>query len=113
MSIGINDVFTFGKFKGKTFADVMANEPDGANWCCWLREEKKKSGQPRAFDKEANDVIDAAIRSSKTLRKKYQVWNATEQDLQEITKRQVEAQEQREIVDQQHDTAYAGEWGAW
>jgi hypothetical protein len=113
MSIGINDVFTFGKFKGKTFADVMANEPDGANWCCWLREEKKKSGQPRAFDKEANDVIDVAIRSSKTLRKKYQVWNATEQDLQEITKRQVEAQEQREVADQQRDMAYAGEWGAW
>lgn len=113
MSIGINDTFTFGKYKGRTFANVMTNDPDGAHWCCWLREEKKKSGQPRAFNKEANDVIDVAIRNSKTLRKKYQVWGATEQDLQEITRRQVEAQKQREAANRQRDLAYADQWGAW
>ena len=68
MSIGINDKFAFGKYKGKFFAEVML-EPDGPSWCCWLREEKKRSGQPRAFDTEANRVIDEAIRDSRTLRK--------------------------------------------
>ena len=113
MSIGINDIFTFGKFKGKTFADVMTTEPDGANWCCWLREEKKKSGQPRAFDKEANDVIDLAIRGSKSLQKKYPVWSVTEQDLSDAIKRQVEANDALMKADDERSMAYAGEWGAW
>lgn len=112
MSIGINDEFGFGKFKGKTFSEVMLL-PDGPNWCCWLRETKKSAGEPRAFNVAANKVIDEAIRNSRTLRKKYQVWDATESDVHDAIKRQVEAQAEMQAADQQRDMAYAGQWGAW
>lgn len=30
---GINDVFTFGKFKGKTILEVLENKPSYIVWC--------------------------------------------------------------------------------
>lgn len=113
MSIGINDRFTFGKYKGRTFAEVMTNDPDGPHWCCWLREEKKKQGQPRAFDTEANAVIDEAIRNSKSLRNRYKVWEVKEADLQEIMAANAKAQQERENAEKERELAYANEWGAW
>lgn len=114
MKFGVNDVLTFGKHKGKTLKDVLATE---AHWACWLREEKKKSGQPTPFTKEAHDAIDACIKSSRTLKKQYAVWNMGDANLEQMLGgRVMEAQEeaQRHQAElNERDLAYAGEWGAW
>lgn len=116
MSIGINDTFTFGKLKGHTFAEVMLLS-DGPGYCCWLREQKKAAGQPRAFDNAANLVVDEAIRNSKTLRRKYAIWNTTPTDLEAVLKEQAAKREEREVAEVvavvERKVAYADEWGAW
>lgn len=114
MSLGINDTFPFGKFKGHKVSDVLLSDP---GYCCWLREEKKNAGQPRAFDKDANDVIDVAIRQSKSLSKKYKPWGAADADLEAILKNRTEQDEAAAAVAldtfEQRQVAYSGEWGAW
>lgn len=116
MSIGINDVFGFGKHKGKTFAEVMLL-PEGSGYCAWLREEKKRSGQPQAFNAEANKVIDEAIRNSKSLRKKYSPWDLNAVDLETILKDRQE-QEEKSMVEQamlfeQRKAGYSQDWASW
>ncbi|MCL2874695.1 MAG: hypothetical protein FWF12_00070 [Betaproteobacteria bacterium] len=116
MSIGIDDTFKFGKHKGKTFAEVMLIS-DGPGWCAWLRSEKKKTSGVTGFSKEANDVIDEAIRNDRYLRSKFQIENMTPTDLEKAIKRQVDAaakaaaEEERAVA--VRDLAYAGQWGAW
>jgi hypothetical protein len=118
MSIGINDIFTFGRLKGKTFAEAMLLD-DGPGYCCWLREQKKAAGQPRAFDNAANLAVDDAIRSSSTLRRKYAIWNttSTSTDLETVLKEQAVKRAQHEAAEAvavvERKVVYAEEWGAW
>lgn len=114
MKFGLNDTLTFGKHKGKTLKDVLAAE---AHWACWLREEKKKSGQPTPFTKEAHDAIDAEILKSRNLKKQYRLWKVGEANLEAILDgRQMEAQEQEQAEQKafnERNAAYDNEWGAW
>lgn len=110
MSLGINDTFNFGKYKGRSVAEVLR---DDVRYCCWLREEKKNAGQPRPFNSDVNMVIDQKIRDSKTLQKKYKPLNATDADLQQMFRQQAEDREVFESLDQRRAIAYSGEWGAW
>ena len=116
MSIGINYKFTFGKHKGKTFAEVMLL-PDGPGYCAWLRSEKKRDTGITGFSKEANDVIDEAIRTSKSLRSKYQIENATANDLEAVLKARLALEERKamevKVVEEERQAAYAETWGEW
>lgn len=115
MSIDINDVFQFGKHKGAKFSDVVLTS-DGAGYCCWLREEKRRSGQGRAFTVAANAVIDEAIRGNKSLMKKYKPWNIEEATLEVVNgaiERDARAAAESEVIAEARNAAYAKDWGAW
>lgn len=114
MKFGLNDTLTFGKHKGKIVKAVLQEAP---HWACWLRDEKKKTGEATPFTKEVHDEIDRMIRSSRTLKRQYQPWDVKDGNLEQMLGgRVMEAQEeeQRHQAElSERDLAYAGEWGAW
>ena len=61
--LGANDRFPFGKFKGQFVVNVVEQDPQ---YCCWLRNEKRKSGQGRVFDAAINAHLDKLIRAAKS-----------------------------------------------
>lgn len=114
MKFGFNDTMTFGAHKGKTVKEILDKSP---HWACWLREEKKKSGQATPFTKEVHDELDRLIRKSKTLQKQYQPWNLSGDSLGDVMAAAVAKAEEKEVrmksEDEEREIAYAGEWGAW
>jgi hypothetical protein len=114
MNIGINDEIPFGRFKGYLFSDVMQTRPD---YCAWLRDTKLKARERNPFSKEANLVIDEAIRQSKSLRNKYAVLYPTDEDhqLKAILKEAHDAKVAHDAAafEERKNTVYADQWGAW
>jgi len=112
--IGVNSSIPFGKYKGKTFADVMLSDP---GYCAWLRQAKIKDGDLNPFTTEANLVIDDAIRQSKSLSKKYAIVKPTEEDLQlqNILKEAHDKKSANDAViyEERKSVAYADQWGSW
>ena len=76
MTLSIKDTMHFGKHKGMNVGRLLLENPE---YACWLREEKRKQdSRDTAFDNEANDMIDVAIDSSRSLRKRYAKWGMGE-----------------------------------
>ncbi len=113
MSLGINDVLPFGKYKGRPVHEVVLDDP---NWCCWIREEKKKAGQPKMWSVEVNNILDVAIDNDKKL-KRYPKWSDKSVDLSSIMKASVEVRteldEKQAQAENARRLAYEESWGAW
>ena len=105
--VGIDHVFSFGKFKGKKFSEIVfAN--GGPGWLCWLRTQK----EPGFFNDEANMVIDECIRNSPTLRKHYKPLESKlpqpKPSEESIGLKPASVQPAIKKAD-----AYKDQWGAW
>ena len=67
-----NSELTFGKYKGKTVGEVCRIDPA---YLVWLRDAKKDNRDYFAFPIHA--LLDAAILSSKALKRRFQPWSVT------------------------------------
>jgi|GEM_PF-3440456 len=72
--IGLEDVITFGRHKGKTIETVYKED---SGYLVWLREERRtKNVQTNFFNAEVNTLLDMTIQESKSLRAKYKTWQS-------------------------------------
>lgn len=111
--LGLNDTLPFGKYKGSLVHEVILKD---ANWCCWIRDEKKKAGQPKIWNAEVNTILNVAIDNDKRLAAKYSKW-AGESDVAEVikeaTNRGLVIRDAQEKADEERRIAYENSWGAW
>ncbi len=113
MSIKLNDLMPFGKYKGHSVEYIMGVDP---GYLCWLREDKKKSDPiagTRLFNVGVNMAIDAAIVSNGNLSRKYKAWNLTQADVPKAINRQVKKIEELAVANASREISYADSWGSF
>ena len=74
MSLGLNDVLTFGAHKGKKLEDIYELD---CSYLCWLRNARRDdNGDHQFFDLELNALLDATIRDDANLQRRFKPWAA-------------------------------------
>lgn len=72
-NLGLEDIMTIGKHKGKSIVDTYKED---SGWLVWLRNERwAKNSDPNMFNTEVNTLLDMTIEDSVSLRRKYKTWS--------------------------------------
>lgn len=109
-NVGLSDVASFGRNRGKTFQMILEQDP---SWLCWLRDQKMKDGVLNFFSLALLKEIDKVIGANKALRTQgYRVLNLTEYPPSKLDK---VADGIKQHVQEQaaHELAYSENWGAF
>lgn len=105
MDIGLLDTLPFGKFRGQKVQEVLKTDPA---YLVWLRETKKKDGQPGFFANELHPLLDEIIKSHKSL-SKYELWGDKKFAVGKTEKTIVATPEKPPSA----EVVYAERWGAF